>query len=151
MARTLSVLVAAVVALCGVGCATVVSGGGGAQKVTVVSDPPGAGVSVDGRFVGASPVNVPLDRRASHTVEITAAGYETAKLEVTSKFNPWVIGNVVVGGLLGVVVDVVTDATYRLSPDELTVQLRPTALPTPTAPPPAGGESPPAGSVSSPR
>ena len=160
MARTLGGLVVAAIALGGVGCATVVSGGGGPQKVTVVSDPPDAAVSVDGRFVGNSPVKVPLERRASHTVEITAAGYETAKLEVTSKFNPWVIGNVVFGGLVGVVVDVVTDATYRLSPDELTVQLRPTAalpsgsarsaLPTPspaggaapqpaTSPPPAGG------------
>jgi hypothetical protein len=109
----------------GSGCATIVSGGGGDQKVKVVSDPPGASVVVDGQPVGATPVELTLTRKTTHTVEVAAPGYETARLAVNSQFNPWVIGNVVFGGVIGIVVDLATGATSKLSPDELTIPLRP--------------------------
>ena len=131
MERILAWVVAAGCAFGGLGCATVVSGGGGNQKVKIVSEPPGAEVTVDGQFVGSAPVEVLLERKSAHIVDLAATGYEPARLAVNSKFNPWVIGNVVFGGLVGVVVDVATGATYHLSPDELTVPLRSTA-PVPT-------------------
>lgn len=132
MERILAWAVATGCALGGVGCATVVSGGGGNQKVKIVSEPPGAEVTVDGQFAGPAPVEVLLERKSAHIVELAATGYEPTRLAVNSKFNPWVIGNVVFGGLVGVVVDVATGATYHLSPDELTVPLRPTT-PGPTS------------------
>jgi hypothetical protein len=137
MKRVILALVAVWVA--GSGCATITSGGGGDQTVKVVSDTPGAAVVVDGYPVGAAPVEVKLKRKRTHTVEVQAPGYETTIFAVNSEFNPWVIGNVVFGGLIGIVVDLSTGATSTLSPDKLTVNLRPLVSPAAT---PAPGVSP---------
>src|SRR5205085_4482 len=97
-------------AVSGTGCATIATGGGGSQTVTVTSTPPGASVLVDGQPQGVTPATVSLSRKSEHTVELAAAGYEPARLTVTKKLNPWLIGNLLLGGLIGVVVDVATDA-----------------------------------------
>lgn len=140
MSRSLGWIAAAVLVAVGSGCATVASGGGGDQTVKVVSDPPGATVVIDGQPVGTTPAEVKLGRKTSHTVEVSAPGYETTRLAVNSEFNPWVIGNVVFGGIIGIVVDLATGATSTLSPDELTVKLRPLG----TAPASPGGAFSPA-------
>lgn len=136
---------AAVLGLLDMGCATVVTRGGRDQKVAIQADPPGATVVVDGQPTGAAPATVTLARKSEHTVEIAAPGYETAHLTVRRKLNPWLLGNLVLGGPIGLVVDVVTDATHSLSPDELKVNLKPLPLggtppsstPVPTAPQPS--------------
>jgi hypothetical protein len=119
------------------GCATVATGGGGDQTVRITSDVPGADVTVDGLPAGATPAEVKLSRRSTHTVEVAAAGFETTRLAVAPQFNPWVIGNVVFGGVVGIVVDFATGATTTLKPNELTVKLRPfPAIPIHPAPAP---------------
>ncbi|MFO0824161.1 MAG: PEGA domain-containing protein [Gemmataceae bacterium] len=117
------------------GCATVVSRGGRDQNVTISADTPGATVLVDGQPSGTTPATVPLSRKSDHTVEVVAPGYETAHLTVRRRFNPWVFGNLIIGGPIGLVIDIVSDSTHTLSPDELKVNLKP--LPTGSAPVPA--------------
>ena len=117
------------------GCATVATGGGGDQKVRITTDAPGAEVIVDGRPVGAAPAEVKLSRRSHHTVEVAAPGFETSRLGIEPQFNPWVIGNVVFGGVVGIVVDFATGATATLKPDELNVTLRPNNPVIPANPP----------------
>lgn len=119
------------VVMVGSGCATVVTGGGGNQKVTITSNPPGAAVTVDGKPYGCTPAALALDRRDEHQVQLTAAGYETANVTLRSRLNPWVFGNLVLGGPLGLIIDVISDATYRLTPSELEVDLRGIAAPVP--------------------
>src|SRR5205823_5009562 len=118
--------------LAGQGCATVVAGGGGDQRIKITSDPPGAAVTVDGQPHGATPTTVPLSRDTEHKVVLAAAGYEPAELTVRRYLNPWLLGNVVFGGFLGLAVDVVSNSTHTLVPNELDVTLRPAALPTGT-------------------
>jgi hypothetical protein len=108
----------------GTGCATVATGGGGKQTVTVTSTPQGAAVVVDGQPQGVTPAKVALNRTEAHTIELSAPGYESAHLSVSKHLNPWLLGNVLLGGIIGVVIDVVTDATYTLSPSELNVHLK---------------------------
>lgn len=136
MRWVVGLLAAIVFASSGTGCATIATGGGGRQTVKVVSEPPGANVIVDGVSVGPAPVDLVLSRKSEHFVVLQSPGYEPALLTIRSRFNPWVVGNIVVGGLIGVVVDVVTDATWKLSPDALNVQLQPVSQSTPAAPSP---------------
>jgi hypothetical protein len=48
---------------------------------------------------------------------------EPAQVTITRRLNPWLFGNILVGGPLGLVVDICTDATHNLSPDEVHVKL----------------------------
>jgi hypothetical protein len=105
------------------GCATV-TGGACDQKVKVASNPPGAAVVVDGQPRGVTPTVVQLSRKTEHEVEVSQPGYEAAHVSVQRCLNPWVFGNILIGGLVGVTVDVCTDATHNLSPNEISVNLR---------------------------
>lgn len=110
------------------GCATV-TGGARDPKVTVTSDPPGAAVTVDGQPRGVTPAIVELSRKCDHQVEIIGPGCEPVCIHVERRLNPWLFGNILVGGLIGVVVDVATDSTHRLSPGDIHVNLAKTGQP----------------------
>jgi hypothetical protein len=107
----------------GSGCATV-TGGARDQHVKITSNPVGATVLVDGQPVGQTPAEVKLCRKTEHNVEVAYPGYETAQTTIHRKLNPWLFGNILVGGPLGLVVDICTDATHNLSPDEIHLQLQ---------------------------
>ena len=107
----------------GSGCATV-TGGARDQHVKITSNPVGATVLVDGQPVGQTPADVKLCRKTEHNVEVAYPGYETAQTTIHRNLNPWLFGNILVGGPLGLVVDICTDATHNLSPDEIHLQLK---------------------------
>ena len=107
----------------GSGCATV-TGGARDQHVKITSNPVGATVLVDGQPVGQTPADVKLCRKTEHNVEVAHPGYETAQTTIHRNLNPWLFGNILVGGPLGLVVDICTDATHNLSPDEIHLQLK---------------------------
>jgi hypothetical protein len=107
----------------GSGCATV-TGGARDQHVKITSNPVGATVLVDGQPVGQTPADVKLCRKTEHNVEVAYPGYDTAQTTIHRKLNPWLFGNILVGGPLGLVVDICTDATHNLSPDEINLQLK---------------------------
>jgi hypothetical protein len=117
------VLVILVFLMIGSGCATV-TGGARDQHVKITSNPVGATVLVDGQPVGQTPAEVKLCRKTEHNVEVAYPGYETAQTTIHRKLNPWLFGNILVGGPLGLVVDICTDATHNLSPDEIHLQLQ---------------------------
>lgn len=106
------------------GCATR-TGGTGPQKIKVASDPPGATVIVDGRPCAMTPAVVHLDRKVEHQILLEKDGYMLAEADLKPRINPWIFGNLAVGGLIGVVVDLATDSERRLSPSKVDVQLSP--------------------------
>jgi hypothetical protein len=108
------------------GCATI-TGGTGPQKIKVASNPPGATVIVDGRPCATTPTVLRLDRKVEHQIQVEKVGYMPAEADLKPKINPWIFGNVVVGGLIGVVVDLATDSERKLSPSKVDVQLSPAA------------------------
>ena len=102
-------------------CATIISGTN--QNVAVDSSPEGADCRVlqGGLTVGEVPstpgyVHV---RKSGAPLELACSkpGYKPAASYQTAGFNGWVIGNVVVGGVIGVVVDLASGAlhTYNSS------------------------------------
>lgn len=119
------------------GCATI-TGGTGPQKIKVASNPPGATVIVDGRPCAMTPTVLRLDRKVEHQILLEKEGYMAAEADLKPRINPWIFGNVVVGGLIGVVVDLATDSERSLSPSKVDVQLSPAEELTPVSavPPP---------------
>lgn len=103
-------------------CASIVSGS--TQKVKFSSNPSGAIVWVDGVNLGLTPVTSKLKRnKKSQKVKIELEGYKTQELVLERKLNGWFFGNILIGGIIGIVVDASTGAMYSLSPKELNVEL----------------------------
>lgn len=99
------------------GCATIIHGT--SQQIGVSSSPSGAKVTVDGNAIGVTPIFARLSRGDNHIIKIELDGYMSYDMTVTKKASGWVFGNIVFGGLIGLVVDVATGGLYDLSPDQI--------------------------------
>jgi hypothetical protein len=97
------------------GCATIL-GGGGEQNVRVNSSPSGAAVKVDGKDYGKTPAVVRLSRKENHVVRLELAGYQPTETKLEKQLNPWVFGNILFGGLIGLAVDIGTGGVNELKP-----------------------------------
>jgi PEGA domain len=105
------------------GCATIVTGAGPDQKVRISSEPTGAKVTVDGTYRGQTPLSVELTRKDDHQVKMELAGYASHEQMIKSGFNPMVFGNILIGGLIGVGVDLISGASTSLSPGDISPKL----------------------------
>lgn len=102
------------------GCATIICGS--KQDVTFKSSPENAVVEVDGNYAGKTPQTVELERKKSHKVTLKLDGYKEHTFTLERKFNAWYIGNIVFGGIIGIVVDPITGAMYKLKPEDITTE-----------------------------
>ena len=112
-------------------CATIVNGS--RQTVDFSSQPAGATVSINGAKHGTTPTQVRLKRNANmpgspsgrgyYDVKIELDGYYPYEVKVKREFNGWFIGNIVIGGLIGIIVDAATGSMYKLSPDQVIAQM----------------------------
>lgn len=115
-------------------CASIVSKSD--WPVTIQSNPAGAQIRImdeDGKEVdkGTTPMTVTLDSKQGffkgedYTIEATLAGYNPARVEMPSRLNPWYWGNIIFGGLIGLlIVDPATGAMWKLR-DEFNISLSP--------------------------
>lgn len=107
-----------------VGCASIVSKS--QRPVTVTSSPSGAKVTIkksNGVAIqtGETPLTVTLEtsngffQKASYTVEAQKAGYQTATSVFQAEVNGWYFGNILFGGIIGMlIVDPATGAMWKL-------------------------------------
>ncbi|WP_339836938.1 PEGA domain-containing protein [uncultured Flavobacterium sp.] len=102
-------------------CATVMSGS--KQNVKFASNPTYATVFIDEVEVGKTPFEMKLARISEHEVMIKLDGYQTYYTTLTKKFNGWFIGNILIGGLIGIIIDPITGAMYNLTPKEVNAQM----------------------------
>lgn len=109
------------IALLTTSCATIVSGS--KQNVRFSSNPSTATIFIDEVEVGKTPFEIKLARKSEHSVMIKLAGYQTYETKLTKKFNAWYIGNILFGGLIGIIIDPITGAMYNLSPDQVNAQM----------------------------
>ena len=114
---SLAVVVPALVAA----CATIMHGT--SQQVGINSQPSGATVAVDSQTLGVTPVAAKLSRKRTHRVTVTMTGYEPFAMVTTRKTSGWVWGNIVFGGLIGLIVDASTGGLYDVRPEEVNAQL----------------------------
>jgi hypothetical protein len=124
------------VLLLSTGCASIISGR--QANVAIDSYPSNAHVVVhDKTGHEVASVNTPgvvsLKRNsrwfmpARYTATIEAPGYQTAEVPINSTLNPWILGNVVFGGVPGLVVDNATGACWKPEQDAIHQQLTPAA------------------------
>ena len=109
------------IALLTTSCATIISGS--KQNIKFSSNPSAATIYIDEVEVGKTPFEIKLARKSEHSIMIKLEGYQTYETKLTKKFNAWYIGNLVFGGLIGIIVDPITGAIYNLSPDQVNAQM----------------------------
>ena len=113
-------------------CATVV--GGTTQDVLVESQPSGAECKIDrlGANIGVvkpTPGRVNIARSKDNViVSCTQEGYEQSNEVLVSSFTGATFGNLLVGGLVGVVVDAASGANNKY-PDRVLIVLTPASFP----------------------
>ena len=137
MSSTKLVLLGFVVAGVGVlgGCASVMSGR--ETDVAINSTPAAAQVAVKnekGQTVatGVTPAKFSLKRgngffkkAPRYVATIEKPGFEPARVPIHPKVNPWIAGNVVLGGVIGLAADSATGAMWKFSPTKIDQQLTP--------------------------
>jgi hypothetical protein len=103
------------------GCATIVSGR--TQDIAFHSVPAGADVLLNDGTKTVTPGTLTLKRRGNYMATFTKEPFPARPVEIQSTGNWWVLGNVLIGGFIGIIVDVVTGAAHRLVPDYVMVDM----------------------------
>lgn len=108
-------------------CATIIHGS--KQSVNISSHPSGAQITIDGVRHGLTPQVIDLRRKGrmqgesmsktQYNVKVEMEGYVPYEVVIKRTLDGWIFGNVIFGGLIGVVIDAGTGSMYRLTPDQV--------------------------------
>lgn len=124
------VLFAAALSLAG--CATVMEGTG--QSLAISTTPPGALCKITrqgGQLgeVASTPGSIRVDKSGKDiSVTCSEAGYQTATVTRSPRFQGTTFGNIILGGGIGAIVDASTGANYEY-PGEIALALAPITPP----------------------
>ncbi|MCS3755191.1 hypothetical protein GGP79_003175 [Salinibacter ruber] len=104
-----------------VGCATIVTGS--STDISLQSDPSEAQIEINSQDRGETPTTLSLDSDRSYTVELSLEGYEDESIQLRKSTSGWVAGNLLFGGIPGLVIDAATGGLYVLSPKNVSADL----------------------------
>ncbi len=107
-------------------CASIIHGT--MQDVSISSSPESADVTVKTAvgvisFTGKTPATVKLARKNEYDVFINLAGYQEAKVHINKQFDALYLGNLVCGGVIGLIIDAANGAMNKLEPNVINVTL----------------------------
>jgi len=136
---------ASLLALAGMGAAVMLSGcasivTGTTQRINV-STPPTTGAvctlaSTEGRWTLTSPGSVTVSKSKNDIrVDCAKSGWQEGSGIIPSGCQGWTLGNLLIGGLLGIAIDAMTGAMHQY-PSNFQVPMQPAAPPV-AAPPEA--------------
>lgn|GEM_PF-307321 len=105
-------------------CATMKNGP--TQLVFFNSNPHGALITIDGKEYGTTPKSIELRRdcgsrdikdKKSYDVVIDLEGYSPYEIKITREIDGknWFLGNLLLGGVIGMMIDASTGSMYKLS------------------------------------
>jgi hypothetical protein len=105
------------------GCATVINGT--KTDYTTETNPAGATVRFSSGQECTTPCSFELKRKSDQRADITLAGFKPTYVLIQSKLGGSAFGNIILGGVVGGVVDGTNGASNRLYPRPLIVKLAP--------------------------
>ena len=142
MTRYADAIVSITLALAVTGCATVINGT--TQRVRFDSTPSGATAQIGATGKTATqtvttPGQLTLSRDSSYEVAFEKPGYIPAHARVDQATSDAVWVNILIGGIIGIIVDYSDGAAYDLVPETVSTTL----VADPTTPPPTEGHTSP--------
>lgn len=112
-------------------CASIVHGP--TQTVDFTSQPSGATITIDGKEYGKTPQAIELKRngrekgdepgKQMYDVKVALDGYYPYELKIKREMDEWFLGNILFGGLIGIIVDASNGSMYKLTPDQIIAQM----------------------------
>lgn len=120
-------------------CATIIEGTD--QPVGIITTPPGAECTLtrDSKViaqVSPTPGQVVVEKSKNDIlIDCKKEGYQPVRIVAKSSFNGTTFGNLLLGGVVGVVVDASSGANQEY-PESITIPLTPLGQPAPAAPVP---------------
>lgn len=111
-------------------CASIMNSNG-FKTIEVSSNPPGASFTSDAAGVtGVTPAAVQMPNGKPVTFRFTLDGHEPQQLVARPRMSGWVVGNILFGGIIGLVIDVVNDNS--MIHRDVSVNLLPLEQPAPS-------------------
>lgn len=116
------------------GCASIMNSG--KENLVIKSTPPEANFTIIDKannsiiFEGKTPATVVLEKKEAsrgkeYLVRIDKTDFLTQEVTVDSRVSAWFYGNVVLGGIIGIIVDTTTGNIWTLDKNEINVTLDP--------------------------
>lgn len=105
-----------------ISCATIMKGS--SQEINFSSNPSGAQIKINGTPMGNTPTILKLKSGNEHAVRLELDGYMPFETKITKSMSGWAWGNIVFGGIIGLIVDFSTGAVYKLNQDQISAQLQ---------------------------
>jgi hypothetical protein len=105
-------------------CATIITGSN--DSVNILSDPPGARFTTNSGHQGTTPATISIPDKLDLEVAYALDGYGERTVVLRSRMSGWIFGNILIGGLVGLVVDLAT-GDYRTHDSSVTGTLEPIA------------------------
>lgn len=112
-------------------CASIIHGP--TQMLDFSSQPSGATITIDGKEHGKTPQSIELRRKGrekgdkskkqQYDVKIALDGYYPYEVKIKREMDGWFLGNLLFGGLIGIIVDASNGAMYKLTPDQVIAQM----------------------------
>ena len=122
-------------------CASLINGT--TQEVSITSQPPGATArivvadkvenisniseippgSVEGEKVVTTPATVELDRSEDYLVFFNKEEYNQALSKIEGSVSGWFFANLLLGGIIGMIIDAAVGAMWTLEPENINVVL----------------------------
>ncbi|MEE9362360.1 MAG: PEGA domain-containing protein [Cellulophaga sp.] len=112
-------------------CASIIHGT--TQMVDFNSQPSGAIITIDGKEYGKTPQSISLRRKGrikgdkskkkEYAVKISLEGYYPYEIKIKREMDGWFLGNVLFGGIIGIIIDASNGAMYKLTPDQIIAQM----------------------------
>ena len=113
-------------------CASIVHGP--TQPVSFISQPSGATILINGKEYGKTPQVIELRRMGRergadpnikmYDVQVLMDGYYPYEFKITREMDGWFLGNILLGGLIGIIVDASNGAMYKLTPSQVIAQMQ---------------------------
>jgi S1-C subfamily serine protease len=101
-------------------CATIVTGS--RDNVSVESEPPGAEFETSSGQKGTTPAVITIADTETLSVTVTKPGYAPGSASLAPRMSGWVVGNVLIGGLIGLAIDLIS-GQWRTHDDRIVVKL----------------------------
>lgn len=112
-----------VIAILAAGCASIIHGS--RQDIRVTSNPSGAVVRVNlNNQATTTPGILTLNRKEiGYVLTFEKQGYKPVEVSLRRTVDGWLFGNIIFGGLVGIVIDFASGSAYKLTPDEVNTVL----------------------------